>query len=61
MCKETYSSLYPLIMTRFRVTISKMIEKAVKEHKITSVSCEQMEYFMSEEGAKIVSKYSKKL
>jgi hypothetical protein len=61
MGKETYGSLYPMVMTRFRVSISKMIERAVKESKVTSVSCEQMEYFMSEEGAKIVTKYSKKL
>jgi hypothetical protein len=37
-----------------------MIDKAVKELKVTSVSTEQFEYFMSEEGAKILSKYSKK-
>jgi hypothetical protein len=52
--------VYHLVMHRFRLTIAKMIEKAVKEQKVTSVSSEQFEYFMSEEGSKIVSKYSKK-
>ena len=47
-------------MLKFRLTISKMIEKGVKEQKVTSVSTEAFEYFMSEEGSKIVSKYSKK-
>jgi hypothetical protein len=59
-CKELYPSVYHLVMHRFRLTIAKMIEKAVKEQKITSVSSEQFEYFMGEEGSKIVSKYSKK-
>ena len=59
-CKELYPFVYHLVMHRFRLTIAKMIEKAVKEQKITSVSSEQFEYFMGEEGSKIVSKYSKK-
>ena len=59
-CKELYPSVYHLVMHRFRLIIAKMIEKAVKEQKVTSVSSEQFEYFMSEEGSKIVSKYSKK-
>ncbi len=60
ICKELFSTVYQMIMLKFRLTISKMIEKAVKEQKITSVSTEQFEYFMSEEGSKIINKYSKK-
>ncbi len=60
LAKECFSILYPLLINKFRVHISKMIEKVVKEQKVTIVSNEQLEYFMSEEGAKIISKYSKK-
>ena len=39
---------------KVRVQISKMIERGVKEVKVTSVNNEQVEYFMSEEGSKIL-------
>ena len=41
-------------MMKVRVQISKMIERGVKEFKVTSVNNEQVEYFMSEEGSKIL-------
>jgi hypothetical protein len=62
-CKDstTYPIIYPLLASRFRLVISKIIEKNVKDHKLSSVSCEILGNFMGDEGAKIVQKYSKKL
>ncbi len=59
LCKEHF--LQNVVMTRVRSVLHKMIEKATKEHKITSVTLEQLDFFINEEGAKIMNKYAKKL
>ena len=59
LCKEYF--LQSTVMARVRSVMHKTIEKAIKEHKVTSVTMEQVEYFMAEEGAKIMAKYAKKL
>lgn len=56
LCKEFY--IYSQVVSRLKQTMQKMVKKAIKEVKITSPTQEQFEYFMNEEGQKIVSKYS---
>jgi hypothetical protein len=58
LCKE-YFQFQP-VMQRVLQCMERMIAKAIKDHKITSCTSEQIEYFMQEEGAKIIHKYSKK-
>lgn len=55
LCKDYF--IFMPVMAKVRRYIAKMVEKAVKEFKITSVSNEQIEYFMSEEGNNLMAKY----
>lgn len=59
LCKDYF--LFVPVMSKVRGTMQKMIEKAIKEHKISSVTMEQVDNFMAEEGTKVTNKYSKKL
>lgn len=54
LAKDIYSVTYPIVIDRVKVQLSKMIEKAAKDFKVNSVTKDQLEYFMSEDGAKIV-------
>ena len=48
LCKEHF--LIQQVAEKLKLYLRKMLDKGIKELKITSVTLEQFDYFMEEEG-----------
>ena len=53
-------NIYPLIITKFRSGLAKLVEKGMKEYKVSTVSLESLDYFFTGEGQRIIDKYANK-